>query len=302
MKKSIKNSILLAKKKLLKNKKSIIKQNKSNKSNNTNKTNKSSKKAPCQVCNPTKINLQSGLFKLKSGDTMLRNYFPKSPKITIKINFYSPDLKSISTKNTIALTGLKPNKTIFYFATNSRDFSLSQMKFADAYNNLENSGTIKTDSKGSCNVSIHCPQVYIAEDGNVYSRHLHLVYWNDKKQDWEEDIYTHQIFCNVSKEFIKKYINKKSSKVLLIDALPEDYYNKKHISNAINLPANYNWTLESVMERLPPGTHSTTPMIIYCYNQECTAAEKLYYKLNKLGFYNTMHYLGGISDWDGMMD
>jgi len=293
MKKSIKNSIILAKKKLLKNKKTISK---------LSKTSKTSNKAPCEVCNPIKINLQSGLFKLKSGDTMLRNYFPKSNKITIKI--YSPELNSISTKNKVQLTGLKPNKTIFYFATNSRDFSLSQMKFADAYNHLENSGTIKTDSKGTCNVSIHCPQVYIAEDEQVYSRHLHLVYWNDKKQDWEENIYTHQIFCNVSKEFVKKYINKKSSKVkvLIIDALPEDYYNKKHISNAINLPANHNWTLESVMAKLPPGTHSTTPMIIYCYNAECTAAEKLYYKLNKLGFYNTMHYLGGISDWDGMID
>jgi len=295
MKKSIKNSIILAKKKLLKNKKSISKPSKTSK---TSKSSKISNKAPCEVCNPTKINLQSGLFKLKSGDTMLRNYFPKSNKITIKI--YSPELKSISTKNKVQLTGLKPNKIIFYFATNSRDFSLPQMKFADAYNHLENSGTIKTDSKGSCNVSIHCPQVYIAEDEQVYSRHLHLVYWDDRKQDWEENIYTHQIFCNVSKEFVKKYMNLPN--VLIIDALPEDYYNKKHISNAINLPANYNWTLESVMAKLPPGTHSTTPMIIYCYNAECNAAEKLYNKLNKLGFYNTMHYLEGISNWDGEIE
>lgn len=287
MKKSIKNSISLAKKKLLKNKTS-------------RKT--SNKKAPCEVCYPNKINLQSGLFKLKIGDTHLRNYFPTMD--TLEINPYKNrhDLP----RNKITLTRLKPNKFILYFATNSRDFALPQMKFADAYNHLENSGTTRTNNKGSTNIYIHCPQVYIAEDGNVYSRHLHLVYWDDKKQDWDEDIYTHQIFCNVTKEFVKKHIksksNKKSSKVLIIDALPEEYYNKKHIKGAINLPADNNWTLESVMERLPQGTHSTTPMIIYCYSAECTAAEKLYNKLNKLGFYNTMHYLEGISDWDGVID
>jgi len=52
-----------------------------------------------------------------------------------------------------------------------------------------------------------------------------------------------------------------------------------------------------VMSILPKGTNSTTPIIIYCYSPECTAAEKLWEKLNRLGFYNTMHYLGGISDW-----
>lgn len=292
MKKSIKNSISLAKKKLLKNR---ISRKKSN------------KKAPCEVCYPKKLHGGTGIFKLKSGDTMLRKYFPKSKEIhslETHTNINANANANGSTLNGIALTGLKPNKTIFYFATNSRDFALPQMKFADAYNHLENSGIVRTDSKGSTNVSIHCPQVYIAEDEKVYSRHLHLVYWDDNKQDWDEDIYTHQIFCNVTKEFVKKHMksNKNSSKVLIIDALPEEYYNKKHIKGAINLPADNKWTLDSVMERLPKGAHSTTPMIIYCYNAECTAAEKLYNKLNKLGFYNTMHYLEGISDWDGVVD
>jgi len=37
--------------------------------------------------------------------------------------------------------------------------------------------------------------------------------------------------------------------------------------------------------------------IIYCYSPECNAAEKLWMQLNSLGFYNTIHYSGGISDW-----
>jgi len=255
----------------------------------TRKT-KITSKAPCEVCTTRKISKKSGLYKLQSGDTHLRAFLPLKP--TLKKNTKATEL--------VKLEGLKPNSTIFYFGTLSKDFTLSVNKFIDAYDKLQNSGVSRTDAKGRAEVRVSCPQVYLAEDGQVYSRHFHIIYWRDSgKGSWDTKIYTHQIFCNVDKAFVRKMISNsnKSSGVVIIDALDESYYAKNHIPGAVNLPANHKWTLAEVMQRLPSNINSTTPIIIYCYSPECTAAEKLWVQMNRLGFYNTMHYSGGISDW-----
>lgn len=253
---------------------------------------KKTQKAPCEVCRTRKLSRKSSLYALKSGDTHLRQYLPATS--TLRENPHG--------KERIILEGLKPNLTLFYFATNSRDFTLKTKRFADAYDVLQNSGVVKTDSKGTVEVKVGCPQVYIAEDGEVYSRHFHILYWNNKgKGTWENKIYTHQIFCNVDRNFVKKMM--KNPKVVIVDALTEDYYNQKHIKGAVNIPAHaHKWTLKEVLERLPKGTTSTTPIILYCYSPECNAAEKLWEQLNRLGFYNTMHYVGGISNWNGPIE
>lgn len=246
-------------------------------------------KAPCEVCNTRKLTRKSGLYKLKSGDTHLRAYLPAT--FAVKLN--------PNGKETTVLEGLKPNRTIFYFATNPQDFTKPINHFRVAYDRLQNSGVAKTDSNGKVTIQLECPQIYLAEDGQVYSRHFHIIYWNAKTNSWDTKIYTHQIFCNVDKRFVKKMLasNKKTTKVVILDALSEEMYAKNHIPGAINMPASHKWTLAEVMAKLPSGTNSTTPIIIYCYSPECTAAEKLWEQLNQLGFYNTMHYSGGISDW-----
>jgi rhodanese-related sulfurtransferase len=253
-----------------------------------NKTIKT-KKAICEVCKTRKIKGSNATYKLKSGDTHLRQYLPKN----------NIPRKSTGKENVI-LEDLKPNTSIFYFASNTPypDFTSKTNPFRTAYGHLENSGVSRTDANGQVRFKINCPQVYLAEDGQIYSRHIHWLYWNNKLQTWDNDIYTHQIFCNVNKNFVKKYIN--SQKVIIIDALPSHSYNQKHIPNAINLPSTTKWTLNQLMHILPPNTHSYTPIIIYCYNPQCTAAEKLWSQLNNLGFYNTMHYSGGLQDWWGL--
>ena len=253
------------------------------------------KKAPCEVCTTRKISKKSGLYKLSSGDTHLRAFLP--PDATLREN---PQSKHHQLEH-VMLEGLKPNTTLFYFATNSKDFTKPIKQFADAYDKLQNSGVVRTDAKGDVDVWVGCPQVYLAEDGNVYSRHFHIIYWMKKTQKWDSRIYTHQIFCNVDKAFVRKMISAKSKsvkKVVIVDALDESYFEKNHISGAVNLYASHKWTLEEVIKKLPHGTNSTTPIIIYCSSPECTAAEKLWIQLTRLGFYNTMHYVGGISDWN----
>lgn len=256
--------------------------------------NNKTKKAPCEVCRTRKLSKKSSLYALKSGNTHLRQYLPVNSSLRENSNG----------KESVLLEGLKPNRVVFYFATNSLDFTLKTKQFVDAYDVLQNSGVVKTDSKGNVEVKVNCPQVYIAENGEVYSRHFHMLHWNDNgkgkgKGNWENKIYTRQIFCNVDKNFVKKMMQ--NPKVVIIDALTEEYYNKKHIKGAVNIPVQ-KLTFKDVMARLPKGTTSTTPMILYCYSPECNSAEKLWEQMNRLGFYNTMHYVGGISDWDGEVE
>lgn len=276
------------------------------------------RKAPCEVCTTRKLTKKSGLYKLQNGDTHLRQYLPHSPTQILERKTKGKNKK----EEEVHLEGLKPNQNIFYFATNSKNIienGLHPTPFIKAYDKLQNSGVTKTDPSGKAIVHVNCPQVYLAEDGQVYSRHFHIIYWLEKRKTWDTKIYTHQIFCNVDKKFVKQIVNvnnvnkniknhienhhenhdkNNKHRVLIIDALDESYYIKTHIPGAINMPAREKWTLNKVMKLLPPGTNSTTPMILYCYSPECNAAEKLWEQLNRLGFYNTMHYSGGISDWN----
>jgi rhodanese-related sulfurtransferase len=268
------------------------KSSKSSKNSKSSKSSKSSKtrKAPCEVCTTRRVSKKSGLYKLRKGDTHLRAYLPHDATLRENSN----------AKETVKLEGLKPISVFFYFATNSnsKDFTQPVQHFTDAYDKLQNSGVVKTNANGEATVHVNCPQVYLADDGQIYSRHFHIIYWQSKAKKWDTRIYTHQIFCNVDKAFVKKVISAKTD-VIIIDALDESYFSKEHIPGAINLPSKHKWTLEEVKKKMPKGIHSTTPIIIYCYSPKCNAAEKLWVQMNRLGFYNTMHYSGGISDWLG---
>jgi len=251
-------------------------------------------KAPCEVCSSRKLSKKSGLYRLKKGDTHLRQYLPATPELTSQA--------TIKQSQHVSLTGLKPNRVVFYFATTSNMHTTMGAKiteFVKAYDTLQNSGVGKTDNSGKMDMNIACPQIYLAEDGQIYSRHFHIIYWDARIKKWDDKIYTHQIFCSVDKQFVKS-IMRSHPGVVIIDALSPEYFNKKHIKGAINIPAKgHQWTLTEIMAKLPAGSNATTPMILYCWSPECNAAEKLWGQLNKLGFYNTFHYEGGISQWDG---
>lgn len=185
--------------------------------------------------------------------------------------------------NKIHITGLKPNKTIFYFATNQHDFTKSIKPRVKAYDKLQNSGVLRINKDGEADAYLHCPQLYINHDGKVYSRHFHFLYWNDDKKEWDKNLFTQQILCDVDNDFVGKHIKKS----ILIDARPEEYYTKEHVKGAISMPYNKKWTEEMVFEKIKTE-NKLVPIILYCA-KGCNAAYKLYEKLNKLEFYNTMH-------------
>jgi hypothetical protein len=190
--------------------------------------------------------------------------------------------------NKIELTNLRANKTIFYFATTERDFTKSIKPQVEAYDNLKNSGVVRVNKDGDATVYLKCPQLYINTDGNVYSRHMHFLYWDDSKSEWNKNLYTQQILCNVYKNFLNKYMNKAK----IVDTRPEKYYNISHFKNAINIPYNKRWTEATILEKLN-CKDKLIPIILYC-SKDSDMGHKLFDKLNKLGFYNTLHVEGNI--------
>lgn len=227
--------------------------------------------------------------------------------------FYPKDTKAYHKRGEkVVLHNLRPNTSIFYFATNPKawmDISISLRP--EAYGPLKNSGVTKTDKNGTAVCYVKCPQVYRnPENKTIYSRHFHFLYWGG--ESWERQLYTQQIFCDVSEEDVMKAISKGTH--IVVNALPAEEYKKKHIQGSISIPvdkAEEEYVEAQILKKFSEFplivdafmkkkiSFTEIPLIIYCYSPECNAAERLKEKLDSLGFYNTWHYSGGISQWTG---
>lgn len=238
---------------------------------------------PCATCHNKPM--KNGYYKAELLDRFI-NYLPTTNKIYCSAS--SP---------TLTLDKLKPNTSIFYFAPKNREFTKPiQMRYS-AYSKLENSGVAKVNSKGETVVHLKFPQVYINEDDKkVYHRHFHFIYWDSKNNIWDKNLYTQKIIWNVNESFVKKNLKK----AIIIDALPLNHYNEKHIKGAYSLPYNKRWT-EKDVEKIV-GKNKLKPIIVYCWNKKCDAAEKVCIRLNKMGYYNLVHYENGICEWSGPVE
>jgi rhodanese-related sulfurtransferase len=239
---------------------------------------------PCITCHnqPTK----NGYFKAEL-QGFVKQKLPKDNKC-----YFEKDGPKINIEN------LKPNTTIFYFATKKRDFTKKIQMRLKAYGTLKNSGVVTTNQKGEVTIYLDCPQIYMNDDGKVYHRHFHFLYWDDNKNTWDKNLYTQKIICDVDKNFVKKYLKK----AVIVDALPEDSYEKNHIENAISLPYNSSWNEKTVIEKITAHHKKykgdkLVPIIVYCWSDQCNAAHEVCVKLNRLGFYNVVHYKNGLSEW-----
>ena len=214
----------------------------------------------CYSCSDKPI--KNGVYKAHT-EQILIQYFPKD-----NTHYHHKGATSR------IIHDLKPNTCIFYFATHKRLITSPILKFKDAYGDLSNSGVTKSDSKGNAKFFLDCPQVYISLNGNIYNRHIHYVYWDEKKKMWNTNLFTQPITCNVDSKFVTNHMNK----CLLIDALPKEMYDKKHIKGAYNLPVNKRWSendLKNAIKNKFGKFSKNVPIIVYCLNKSCTASTKV---------------------------
>ena len=212
---------------------------------------------------------------------------------------------------------------VFYWASEPLDTKdLSPVKDAkEAYNgygNENNRGLVKTDEKGNATLVLNCPDVY-RDDGNLYPRHVHYSVL-DSDNNWSETIGTLEVICKFPYEVMKHIVESKNK--VIINALPPEEFEKRHIPNSVNL---YYKELEGktktqryrkvkslikstlkkpvmyppIKEFLDDKEHRTTdvPIIVYCLNEGCPSAEKLVDLIYESGFMNVIMYPGGIEEW-----
>ena len=212
---------------------------------------------------------------------------------------------------------------VFYWASNPLDIKdLSSVKDAkEAYNgygNENNRGLVKTNEKGNATLVLNCPDVY-RDDGNLYPRHVHYSVL-DSDNNWSETIGTLEVICKFPYEIMKHIVESKNK--VIINALPPEEFEKRHIPNSVNL---YYKELEGktrtqryrkvkslikktlkkpvmyppIKEFLDDKEHRTTdvPIIVYCLNEGCPSAEKLVDLIYESGFMNVIMYPGGTEEW-----
>lgn len=81
---------------------------------------------------------------------------------------------------------------------------------------------------------------------------------------------------------------------VLINVLPREAFNKKHIRTSINIPIGSDKFAERVES--VAGTKDRK-IVVYCANFECSASPKAAKRLEQAGFSQVYDYEGGTEDW-----
>lgn len=202
-------------------------------------------------------------------------------------------------------------RLIYYFASYNKveNIAVDEEK---AYSQSKNIGLLKLDMNGKTKMILDCPQPY--KDGNnYYISHVHILVSNKNMTEWNNTAITIPVICKIKKNDVKKHLRKKDR--LIINALPEDYYNKVHIPTSFNLfyKDAMKMTKKQIQTRVTNMikqsndlykyklkhklTYLNFPIIVYCHDASCSAGHHLCNELIKSGFTNVIDYADGIVDW-----
>ncbi len=99
------------------------------------------------------------------------------------------------------------------------------------------------------------------------------------------------MFNNISREAIKDTIDRREA-VILVEALPEKYFNEVHLPSAIQI--NFNEVDVKAPKLLPD---KSSKIIVYCSNISCPNSGKVAARLTQLGYKNVFKYAEGKQDW-----
>jgi hypothetical protein len=183
---------------------------------------------------------------------------------------------------------------------------------------ISNYGVTKVDNEGNVNLFFDCPQPYSTiekgkKDRETFYRHIHFCFSN-KQKSWNSAVYTKIIICELSlKETIRLH---KSGFIVLINALPCEYYAKSHIPNSYNLHNKkikkmsqkklFEWFSE-VVKLNYPKIHKLIqnkklniyeiPIVVYCAHKDCNAGYLSAIELLKKGFVNLIDFKGGMKEY-----
>lgn len=87
----------------------------------------------------------------------------------------------------------------------------------------------------------------------------------------------------------------KEQGVPVIDVLPPDHYEQKHIPGSINIPLQDDHFIDKAREQIE---YQDKPVVVYCANTSCDASPKAAQALEAAGFADVADYEGGIEAWE----
>lgn len=95
----------------------------------------------------------------------------------------------------------------------------------------------------------------------------------------------------ITRDSLKSLIESNDTPVL-IEALPEQYYDAEHLPGAINIDYK---DIEAQAPELIPD--KDVEVVVYCANSECKNSSIAAETLGLLGYSNVQVYLEGKKDW-----
>ena len=98
----------------------------------------------------------------------------------------------------------------------------------------------------------------------------------------------------ITKQQLKKMNEEQHEDFVLINVLPRDAFNEKHIRTSINIPLkleDFDQTVEDVA-----GSRERK-IVVYCANYDCPASKSAGEILHDAGFTQVYDYEGGTQDW-----
>ena len=83
-----------------------------------------------------------------------------------------------------------------------------------------------------------------------------------------------------------------NSRLVLLEALPEKYYNYWHLPGALHFPHDQARTLAPVV-----APYKTAEIVVYCASKTCQNSHIAASVLQQIGYTNVAVYAGGKEDW-----
>ncbi|MEV6807482.1 rhodanese-like domain-containing protein [Streptomyces sp. NPDC017248] len=96
----------------------------------------------------------------------------------------------------------------------------------------------------------------------------------------------------ITRDELKKKIDE--GLVTVVEALPPEYYNDKHLPGALNLPHDQ---VDQLAPSLLPDKEAE--VVVYCANGPCANSGIAAERLAELGYVNVREYNDGKDDWVG---
>ena len=84
----------------------------------------------------------------------------------------------------------------------------------------------------------------------------------------------------------------KSQPMILVEALPEKYFNEAHLPGAVQI--DYTEVTEKAPSLL---TNKSNKIVVYCASSDCENSTKAATTLNELGYENLFIYKEGKKEW-----